>query len=351
MLEKVFDSWDVPVRDRVDGWREMLTLAPAPDLMAIDSFVDFQASLRAAHLGGTQVFAHAYPSLRTWRTAKMIRRDDPELYSVALVLRGQQEIGQARRNTTPGIGNMVMYSSRKPYEMQVKADDGTAAALVAQVPRALLPLSADKLDRLLVTRLPGREGIGALVVNFLTHLATDAGPYRPADGVRLGTVLLDLLTAMLAHHLEDDSQVPPESRERTLVLQIKRFLHQHLGDPRLSADSIAAAHHISTRHLHRLFQSHGHTVAAWIRSQRLEHARRDLTDPALAYHPIHAIAARWGFTHGAAFSRTFRAAYGLTPQDYRHHAHLSLGANRQRACHFTPTTPTMQLPEDGRKKS
>ncbi|MFF5564692.1 helix-turn-helix domain-containing protein [Streptomyces sp. NPDC012623] len=64
-------------------------------------------------------------------------------------------------------------------------------------------------------------------------------------------------------------------------------------------------------------------VSATIRHQRLERARHDLADPALRTVPVHGIAARWGFGHPAAFSRAFRAAYGVPPADYRHAAHLN----------------------------
>ncbi|WP_461012317.1 helix-turn-helix domain-containing protein, partial [Streptomyces capparidis] len=82
-------------------------------------------------------------------------------------------------------------------------------------------------------------------------------------------------------------------------------------------------------HLYTLFNAQGLTVAARIRQRRLEHCHRDLADPALRSHPVQAIAARWGFTDPAHFSRTFRAAYGTTPRDHRHQARP--GAARDRA--------------------
>ena len=50
-----------------------------------------------------------------------------------------------------------------------------------------------------------------------------------------------------------------------------------------------------------------------------EHCRHDLRDPLLADRPVGVIAADWGFVDPAHFSRVFRAAYGTTPQEYRHH--------------------------------
>ncbi|MEV7010668.1 hypothetical protein [Streptosporangium sp. NPDC051022] len=44
-------------------------------------------------------------------------------------------------------------------------------------------------------------------------------------------------------------------------------------------------------------------------------------DPALASRPIHAVAARWGFTNNAHFSGLFRATYDTSPVDYHHHTH------------------------------
>jgi AraC-like DNA-binding protein len=102
-----------------------------------------------------------------------------------------------------------------------------------------------------------------------------------------------------------------------LFARIQSFIWEHLGEPGLCPDAVAAAHHISTRSLHRLFQSQGCTVSSWIRRQRLNRARRDLADPELAAHTIQAIAATWGYPRAAAFTRAFRAAYDIPPQDFR----------------------------------
>jgi AraC-like DNA-binding protein len=80
---------------------------------------------------------------------------------------------------------------------------------------------------------------------------------------------------------------------------------------------IAAAHHVSVRYLHKLFETEQSGVAAWIRQRRLERCRRDLLDPALRTQPVSAIAARWGLTEPAHFSRLFRAAYGMPLVEYR----------------------------------
>ncbi|WP_351233822.1 helix-turn-helix domain-containing protein [Streptomyces sp. NPDC002133] len=101
------------------------------------------------------------------------------------------------------------------------------------------------------------------------------------------------------------------------MLEIHAFIQQHLGEPDLSPGTIAAAHNISLCSLHRLFRDQGQTVAGWIRARRLERCRRVLADPLMHSTPVRAVAARWGFTDPAHFSRAFRAAYGHSPKDYR----------------------------------
>jgi AraC-like DNA-binding protein len=59
------------------------------------------------------------------------------------------------------------------------------------------------------------------------------------------------------------------------------------------------------------------TVSGWIRQRRLEGCRRDLLDPTFGDRSVSAIAARWGLTDAAHFSRLSVAAYGLPPAEYR----------------------------------
>ena len=61
----------------------------------------------------------------------------------------------------------------------------------------------------------------------------------------------------------------------------------------------------------------GIRVHRTIRRQRLEACRRELRDHRRAHVAIATISARWGFADPSHFSRVFRAAYGLTPHEWR----------------------------------
>ncbi|MBY8846536.1 helix-turn-helix domain-containing protein [Streptomyces sp. SP2-10] len=102
-----------------------------------------------------------------------------------------------------------------------------------------------------------------------------------------------------------------------LLQDIEAFIENHLADADLSPAWIAAAHHISVRYLHHLFQRDRRTVGAYVRRRRLERCRADLADPALVGRGVGQVGRRWGFRDPAVFSRAFKAAYGVTPGAYR----------------------------------
>jgi transcriptional regulator GlxA family with amidase domain len=110
---------------------------------------------------------------------------------------------------------------------------------------------------------------------------------------------------------------PPETVHGALWAAVLDFVRHHLDDRGLTTSSVAAAHHVSTRTLNRVFAGHGETVGAFIRRSRLERCMRDLADPALRHQAIQDITARWCFASQTHFNRHFRETTGMTPGEYR----------------------------------
>lgn len=286
---------------------------------------DGEVHQRDLYLDALRAWTMTLPSMSFQRSGKLIERSDPESYNICLVQRGSMKGIWPDRWAGYEAGDLHVGSSSRPFEIRAY---GPVSCVGVEIPRRLVPLPAGRVDRMIGRPLPSRNGVGLLAAQVLTHLTAGAGSYAEADAPRLGLVATDLVTALIGHALdEDDRCLPPETHRSTLILRIKSFIQQHLTDPGLTPGAVAAAHHISLSYLHRLFRDEPVTVAAWIRHQRLERARRDLADPRLAGTPVHAIAARWGFTRAADFTRAFRTAYGTVPTDHRHQA---LAAPRHR---------------------
>lgn len=279
----------------------------------------FSAQVRAVQLGSIEVSELTAAHATVARTPALIRASDPDVYAFIAPLSGQTTLRQASREIELRPGWLALRSSGRPFEIHVAPDQSPARLIRAQVPRNLLAQQRHQLDRLLAEPVPGHGGMGSLFVQFLTGLAAEpagqGGDYRPGDLPRLGNLTLDMFDAMLAHILDPGHKVLPA--QQALLARVMSHIREHLGDPELSPETVAAAHHISVSYLHRLFASRDLTVAATIRTQRLDRARRDLADPQLGHIPIHRIATRWGFRDHATFTRAFRTRYGIPPRALR----------------------------------
>ncbi|AJT65181.3 hypothetical protein T261_3513 [Streptomyces lydicus] len=314
--ETVYRSEDVPAADRFGYWVELLGRTHAPLELRSECSDDFRGTQRVLDLGAVTVWSATFHPQVCRRTPKLIRQSDPETYSLSLGVRGTGAGMWKHRETRYKAHDLFITSTSLPSEVHSTG----VTTLAVEVPKSRLPLPRNAAGRIVGAPVSTQEGMGALLAQFLTQLTADTTPYQPSDGPRLGTVLTDLIAGLFAHILESDDSLPPETHRRTLTLRIQAFIREHLHDPHLTPSTIAAAHHISTSYLHRLFRDEDATVAAWIRRLRLEAARRDLTDPALHTVPVHAIATRWGFPRATDFSRAYRTAYGTTPTDHRHQA-------------------------------
>jgi AraC-like DNA-binding protein len=184
------------------------------------------------------------------------------------------------------------------------------------------------MRELTAVRFSPADPYAALVSSLVAELARHLDAYAGDRDPRIGTAFIDLLSLAVATRLDRVPAVPAESRQNAMMLRIQAFIEQRLRDPGLSPGMIAAAHHISVRTLHKLYEAEEETITASIRRQRLERSRQDLLDPGLRDRPVSAVGARWGFPDAAGFSRAFRAAYGLPPAEYRA---VRAGALRARA--------------------
>ncbi|MDF5755170.1 helix-turn-helix domain-containing protein [Spongiactinospora sp. TRM90649] len=316
-MQTVFNSIELPVQERAEAWRHVTSSALIPTRIHLPEPPVFAAQLEVKSLGAAHITAMSYTKLFSYRTPKLIRQSDPEHYQMAVVRTGLQGIEQNRTRNLVRSGELVVYDSSQPFEASCLSNTVKGRSVVLQFPKALLPLPAARITRLLAVPLPASRGIGRLLTQFLITLAEDRIDCTEADALRLERTAIDLTVAVLAHHLEADAP-SPVSQAHLLYLRILSFIEQNLHRADLDTAAIAAAHHISVRYLHRIFQRHHHAgVSAHVRARRLDHCRRDLADPAQCRVTIVSIAGRWGFTRAAEFSRLFRRETGCSPSDYR----------------------------------
>ncbi|MFC6354724.1 AraC-like ligand-binding domain-containing protein [Luethyella okanaganae] len=246
------------------------------------------------------------------RTPELIARADRHYFKLSLQLAGTGLLIQDNREAMLQPGDLAVYDTHRPYSLVF---DDEFRTMVVMFPKHLIDLPADVVGQLTAVTMSGKEGIGSMIVPFLAQLVSNLEQLNGNTGTRLTHSALDLVTTMFSREL--DLERGNGNPHQALMQHIRGYIDANLASTDLGPSQIAAAHFISTRHLHGIFQAQGTTVSTWIRSRRLERCRRDLLNPVYADRPVAAIAARWGFVDAAHFSRVFKASYGQAPSELR----------------------------------
>lgn len=246
------------------------------------------------------------------RTPDTIESGGSGYYKVSLLLSGSSILIQDGREITMRPGDLAFYDTSRPYSLLF---DSNFRNLIMMFPKNRIEFPAQLSDSLTAVSLGTEHELAGVITSFISRAAPQLTNLPFPARTRLARTSLDLMNTMLSAILDTDA----EQREpRTHLLQsIYNYINANLASPALSPGSIAAANFISVRHLHSLFRDEGTTVSRWIKEHRLERCRSDLHDPAYAHLAISAIASRWGFVDAGHFSRAFRAAYGLSPREFR----------------------------------
>ncbi|MEV8130294.1 helix-turn-helix domain-containing protein [Pseudarthrobacter oxydans] len=295
-----------------DHWKHLVAESFVP-LAAQTADVDgFRGQMRSRVLDRMSIVEVTATSHEVHRTPALIARAHERYFKLNLQLEGTGLLVQDNREAVLRPGDLAIYDTSRPYTLTFEEQ---ARMMVVMFPCDALALPADYVGQLAAVRMAGSAGLSGIVGQFIRQLSENLDVLSGPSGSRLAANALDLVSTML--HAEMDIAPDRMKPQALLAVSIREYIEANLSDPLLSPATIAAAHFISTRHLHNIFHESGTTVASWIRSQRLEGARRDLRDPLHAGKSVGAVAARWGFLDAAHFSRTFRDAFGVPPSDWR----------------------------------
>jgi AraC-like DNA-binding protein len=312
----LIDTASVPADERLAYWSESSFDTYLPVQVRSAARERFGAQLWGYELGPLSIFRISAAPNTMVRSSQAIAACDPECLHISVVLRGQISAAQEGRTGVARVGDIISYETSHPVIFRA---DQPYESLVVRVPWDLLGVHAAQIKTLTALGIPGREGFPRAAVAFLRSLmdALEEGTLGNDDAQNTVNCVLDLVRGVYAGPTQSVLE-PTRLRSRAeILLNVQSFIETNLGDPDLGPDEIARASFISTRYLHKLFETEGTSVCQWIRGARLERCRRDLLDPALRHQTILAIATRWGLPGPQHFSRLFRAAYECSPSELR----------------------------------
>jgi AraC-like DNA-binding protein len=314
-MNVVVRAAEVPAASRAEYFREVVGAALGPLEPRTHDGNELPDEVRAADLGAIRVaeLSASKPGGAD-RARRHIQAVHADLCKVDVVARGEVVVEQNGRQAHLHAGDFALVDLTRPAGW-ANARDSRVVGIA--FPRNFLPLRSDDVAKLTAVGFTGDGGSGALFTSMARQLARHAGDLGPGGGARVSTATLDLLTVALAGRIDRSVELPPDVSHRALLLRVHAFIEEQLADPGLTPAAVARAHHISLRSLYNLFAEERTSVAGLIKQRRLEWCRRDLLDSSLGNLPVSTIAARRGLTSPAHFSRAFRAAYGVSPTEYR----------------------------------
>ncbi|MFC0401667.1 helix-turn-helix domain-containing protein [Paraburkholderia rhizosphaerae] len=244
-----------------------------------------------------------------WQSAVPIRHHGGGGHLFVQVVRSgtrwiEQRSGQIMRF---GPGEVAVVDPEVWYKATVRERSSMS---VLRIPRVALQ-ERELNDHFPLTCRPDPASPDVCAVrDFVVYACSQAGKVSEAMLAKLMEQVLDLMDVLVS---DRHSPAPGRSNAVT-VLRVKQLIARRIGDPGLSAASIAAELNMSTRSLSRVLHASGLSAMHFAWSLRLEHAAQLLVG--VSRGEIQTIAYRCGFASPAHFARAFKARYNMTPRDY-----------------------------------
>ena len=264
-------------------------------------------------LGEQDLFVARGHGLRLTRSVADVRAAAPAAIRLGYQIGGRYTLAADRYRETKGAGHVNIVDQTKPVVFSQYGRYAAAASF--DVTYADLGIPADTI------RAAGRalesSPVYPLLRSHLARLCEVADSIRPSDVRPLvadATVQLARATIVSvgSHDLGGVA-----AYNDALYPRVVEYVLQHLADPALTVQRIAAHHNVSVRHLYRLWARNEVGLAQWILLERLAAAAADLQDRKLQNVSITAIAHSRGFNDAGHFSRRFRQAYDCSPREWR----------------------------------
>jgi len=196
----------------------------------------------------------------------------------------------------------------------VCAGPSGAEALLLMIPRAKLTGKGGALTRPLIGPFSADAGIGRLAWRFIHSVFDELPSLSPQSEPGVVDTVCQLVGLAMAEFSGDRTAA---SSTQAVRERIKAFVLDHLRDPELNADCIAAALHCTKRYLHKAFEMEGVSVGDYIWGLRLDQCRDELLHPQSQGKSITEVAFSWGFSSSAHFSTAFKERFGNPPSSYR----------------------------------
>jgi AraC-like DNA-binding protein len=308
-MDVVFATDTLPPAQRYAAWQDAICDCYVHVDVRATHPEEYRGFVREAHFGDVALTDILLSEQRIRRDRQHIARLDKDCFYVQIVQHGRNDVVQRGTSHRSNAARAAIFSAAEPYELRFA---GEMRSFYLELPREKF---SDRFPRARIptaATMQATQGLGGIAAEFCTTLATQGAALDDPVRARLGEQLMDIL-ALALQAGEGEAAAAEGSVKTARLRSIQRWIEDHLSDPELTLDQVAAANQVSLRYLHVLFRSCDMSASEWIWARRLQRSYDVLARGEA--DSITAVAFQHGFASSAHFSTLFRRRFGVAPRE------------------------------------
>jgi AraC-like DNA-binding protein len=210
-------------------------------------------------------------------------------------------------------GSLATGTSDLPDVTKPVAGPGFRLRIV-KIPLARCKALTGPAQGLVARPLAIEPGPAALFASYFESFVAQA-PHLNGAAAEAAVQTLAQLAVVASSMAEPRERLNRHASRSGLLQNAMHTIESNIHSSDLSPAAMASLLCISVRQLHVLFEPTGITYARYVLSRRLENARRLLAQS--PKRPIADVAFACGFDSLSTFYRSFRAAFAMSPAEFR----------------------------------
>jgi AraC-like DNA-binding protein len=308
-----FSTDDLPERDRVAVWREVI--ARKYVRFEIEPFRDrpFRVDGRLRGLPGLGIMSTQMSEFRLARTSGLLADGNSD-FRLSVNISGAETVVQRGREVTLGAGDATLASMAEAGSI-VRSSPGQRVGF--QIPYGVLAPLVTRVEDAVLRPIPSGSPALRLLRSYMGVLEEDHVLAQPEMRQLMISHVHDLVALALGATRDAEAVAHGRGVRAARLHAIKADIIENLGRNDLKFEALARRHRLHPRYIQRLFETDGTTFSEFLLGQRLARAHRMLTDPRHLDQNIGAIAFACGFGDLSYFNRCFRSLYGSAPSQFR----------------------------------
>ncbi|MFL9867393.1 AraC family transcriptional regulator [Paraburkholderia fungorum] len=307
-----FSTRGLPVEEQFLAWRQrvghVVDVPPSKEQIA----TGFRGEIDLYAVGGMVFTDCSTQALRLERSVARVSTDTRRDYAFHLFVEGEigHVTGVRKKRSAPGsVQGIVAFDMNQPF----RAERPESRLLNLFVPSAIVDEELGDGAAIHGRIVQQGSPLTGLVLDHMTAIAREIpmlDPLAAADALRTGAQLL-------VAAFRKEARLTGASRaalQDALMGQVRRYVEANLHQGELTPTSVVQALQLKRATIYRWFEHDG-GLGAYIRNRRLREAADELVR--FPHLQVTDIAYGLGFQSASDFTRAFRRAFDMSPQDMR----------------------------------